>query len=93
MNRETSPNFDLLMGVTLNVTAELGRCSLRVRDLLNLGTGSLVELDRSASGPIDLLVNDTPIARGEVVALGERFGVRITEVLRRGERRNDESGL
>jgi len=75
-------NLDLLMSVSLNVTAELGRCTLRVKDVLNLGTGSLVELDRLASGPVDLLVNDTPIARGDVVAVGERFGIRITEVLR-----------
>ncbi len=89
MSAELPPNLDLLMGVSLNVTAELGRCSLRVRDVLNLGTGSLVELDRAATGPIDLLVNDMPIARGEVVAVGERFGVRITEVLRPGVRHGE----
>jgi flagellar motor switch protein FliN/FliY len=59
----------------------LGRCSLRLGDLLKLGSGAVVELDRRAGAPIDLLVNGRLIARGEIVAVDERFGVRITEVV------------
>ena len=74
-------NLDLLMNVPLTVTAELGTCKMMVRDILKLGTGSVVELDRLAGGPVDLLVNDRLVARGEVVAIDENFGVRVTELL------------
>ncbi len=79
MNEER--RFDVLMNVSLAVSAELGRCSLRLGDLLKLGSGAVVELDRRAGAPIDLLVNGRLIARGEIVAVDERFGVRITEVV------------
>ena len=78
-----SRNLDLLMNVALGVSAELGRCTMRVSDVLKLGKGSVVELDRLAGGPIDVLVNDRLVARGEVVAVDDRFGVRITEVVAR----------
>jgi flagellar motor switch protein FliN/FliY len=76
-------NLDLLMNVSLGVSAELGRCTLRVCDVLRLGKGSIIELDRLAGGPIDVLVNDRLVARGEVVAVDDRFGVRVTEVIAR----------
>ena len=78
-----SRNLDLLMNVALGVSAELGRCTMRVSDVLKLGKGSVVELDRLAGGPIDVLVNNRLVARGEVVAVDDRFGVRITEVVAR----------
>ncbi len=78
-----SRNLDLLMNVALGVSAELGRCTMRVTDVLKLGKGSVVELDRLAGGPIDVLVNNRLVARGEVVAVDDRFGVRITEVVAR----------
>ena len=78
-----SRNLDLLMNVSLGVSAELGRCSMRVSDVLKLGKGSVVELDRLAGGPIDVLVNNRLVARGEIVAVEDRFGVRITEVVAR----------
>src|SRR3984885_10669778 len=78
---EQGKNLDLLMNVPLKVTAELGTCKMLVRDILKLGTGSIVELDRLAGGPVDLLVNDRLVARGEVVAIDENFGVRITELI------------
>ena len=78
-----SRNMDLLMNVALGVSAELGRCTMRVSDVLRLGKGSVVELDRLAGGPIDVLVNNRLVARGEVVAVDDRFGVRITEVVAR----------
>ena len=71
----------LLMNVPLRVTAELGGCTLPMREVLKLGAGSVVELDRAAAGPIDLLVNDKLVARGDIVAVDERFGVRITELI------------
>jgi flagellar motor switch protein FliN/FliY len=66
-------NLDLLMNVSLGVTAELGRCTMRVSDVLKIGRGSIVELDRLAGAPIDVLVNARLIARGEVVAIDDRF--------------------
>ncbi len=78
-----SRNLDLLMNVSLGVSAELGRCSMRVSDVLKLGKGSIVELDRLAGGPVDVLVNNRLVARGEIVAVDDRFGVRITEVIAR----------
>jgi flagellar motor switch protein FliN/FliY len=76
-------NLDLLMNVSLGVTAELGRCTMRVSDVLKLGRGSIVELDRLAGAPIDVLVNNRLVARGEVIAVDDRFGVRVTEVIAR----------
>ncbi|MDQ2858188.1 MAG: flagellar motor switch protein FliN [Candidatus Eremiobacteraeota bacterium] len=76
-------NLDLLMNVSLGVSAELGRCTMRVSDVLKLGKGSIVELDRLAGSAIDVLVNNRLVARGDVVAVDERFGVRITEVVAR----------
>lgn len=76
-------NLDLLMNVPLQVTAELGRCKMAVADILKLGTGSIVELDRLAGGPVDLLVNDKLVARGEVVAIDDNFGVRVTELIQK----------
>ena len=69
----------------MNVTVELGRTELTVAEVLGLGPGSVVELDRLAGEPVDILVNDRLIARGEVVVVDENFGVRVVEVIRRGQ--------
>ena len=82
---ENGRNLDLLLNVSLQVTAELGKCRMNVRDILKLGTGSVVELDRLAGGPVDLLVNNKLVARGEVVSIDENFGVRITELIEQPE--------
>jgi len=82
---ENGKNLDLLLNVSLQVTAELGKAKMNVRDILKLGTGSVVELDRLAGGPVDLLVNNKLVARGEVVAIDDNFGVRITELIERPE--------
>jgi len=74
-------NIALLMQVPLHLTVALGRCKMSVAEVLKLGTGSIVELDRPVNHPVDLLVNDRPIARGEIVAVEESFGLRITELL------------
>ncbi len=76
-------NLDLLMNVSLAVSAELGRCTMRVSEILKIGKGSIVELGSIAGGPVDVLVNDRLVARGEIVAVDERFGVRVTEVVAR----------
>ena len=80
---DDSRNLDLLMNVSLAVSAELGRCTMRVSDVLKLGKGSIVELDRLAGGPVDVLVNNRLVARGEGVAVDDRFGIRVTEVVAR----------
>jgi flagellar motor switch protein FliN/FliY len=74
-------NMDLLMNVPLEITAELGKCKMSVAEVLKIGEGSIVELDRLAGAPVDLLVNNKPVARGEVVAIDDNFGVRVTELI------------
>ena len=73
--------LELLHDVEMGVTAELGRARMLVREVLELVPGSVIELDRAAGSPVDVLVNGTLIARGEVVVIDEEFGIRITEVL------------
>jgi flagellar motor switch protein FliN/FliY len=83
--RVSGPAFagglDLLRGVEMEVSAELGRARMSLDDLLNLGDGAVIELDRAAGAPADLLVNGRLIARGEVVVADENFGLRITEII------------
>lgn len=76
-------DLDLLADVQLEVAVELGRVKLRVRDLLRLVEGSVLELDRAAGAPVDVLVNGSLVARGEVVVVDDELGVRVTELLRR----------
>jgi flagellar motor switch protein FliN/FliY len=77
----TRPAFDLLHDVEMDVTAELGRTRMTVRGLLELEPGSIVELDKMAGSPVDLLVNGRLIARGEVVVIDEEFALRVTEIV------------
>jgi flagellar motor switch protein FliN len=74
-------NISLLMHVRLHLTVELGSAEMSVAEILKLGTGSVVELDRAVNHPVDLLVNSRPFARGEIVAIDESFGLRIVELL------------
>ncbi len=83
----TRNGLDLLHDVEMEVTAELGRTRMSVRDLLSLTPGAVVELDRAAGGPADLLVNGRLIARGEVVVIDENFGIRITEIISPSDQR------
>lgn len=78
---QPSATIDLLLDVPLHISAELGRTRLPVRDVLALQQGSVVELDRLAGDPVDVLVNDRLVARGEVVVIEDKFGVRITEII------------
>ena len=74
-------NLRVLENIEVQMTVEVGNTEIRIRDLLRLNEGSVVELDRLAGDPLDILVNGTMIAKGEVVMVGERFGVRFTEIV------------
>ncbi|MFT3838908.1 MAG: flagellar motor switch protein FliN [Myxococcaceae bacterium] len=86
---ENEPNtrrLDLLLDVPLDVTVELGRTRMTIQDLLALGPGSTIELDKVAGEPLDIVVNDRLVARGEAVVINEKFGIRITDIISRAER-------
>ena len=75
--------LEALLDVDLTVSVELGRTRMKIQDILNLGSGSVIELSRLASEPVDLLVNETPFAQGEVVVVEDSFAIRITKVFDR----------
>lgn len=77
---------DLLLDVQLNVAVELGRANMHVREILGLGPGAVVELDKHSGEPVEVVVNGKLLARGEVVLIDENFGVRITEIVSKPER-------
>lgn len=79
-------NLDFILDIPLRVSVELGRTKILVRDLLQLGQGSVVELAKFAGEPLELLVNDKLIARGEVVVVNEKFGLRLTDIISPVER-------
>ena len=79
-------NLQLIMDIPLRVTVELGRTKMPVSELLNLGQGSVVELSKLAGEPMEVLVNDKLIARGEAVVVNEKFGVRLTDIISKKER-------
>lgn len=74
-------SLGFVMDVPVDVTVELGRRSVKIADILRLGPGSVLELDKANGEPLDLYVNDRLIARGEAVIVGERYGIRLTEVV------------
>ena len=76
-------DLEMIADITMSVTVELGRVKLPVRDLLALREGSLLELDRVAGAPVDVLVNGSLVARGDVVVVDDELGVRITEIVKR----------
>lgn len=79
-------NISLIMDVPLQVTVELGRTNKLIKDILEFGPGSIIELDKLAGEPVDILVNGKPIAKGEVVVIDESFGVRITDIIHPSKR-------
>ncbi|MEB3287184.1 MAG: flagellar motor switch protein FliN [Vampirovibrionales bacterium] len=83
---EENKNLDLVMDVTLSLTVELGRTQLSIKDVLELTRGSVIELDRVAGEPVDLLANGKLIAKGEVVVIEDNFGLRITSIVSPAER-------
>ncbi|MFD2628395.1 flagellar motor switch phosphatase FliY [Oceanobacillus kapialis] len=86
LNTTEHRNLDMLMDIPLKVTVELGRTKRTIRDILDLSAGSIIELDKLAGEPVDILVNQKPIARGEVVVIDENFGVRVTDILSQSDR-------
>ncbi len=80
MNREVIENIPVTLAI------EVGRASLKIRDLMRLTQGSVVELDRLAGEPLDIVVNDTVVAQGEVVLVNDRYGVRLTQVISAADR-------
>jgi flagellar motor switch protein FliN/FliY len=85
-NEDEIHNLDFILDIPLRVSVELGRTKILVRDLLQLGQGSVVELAKFAGEPLELLVNDKLIARGEVVVVNEKFGLRLTDIISPVER-------
>ena len=79
-------NLDLILDIPLSVTVELGRSKMLINDLLQLGQGSIVELTKLVGEPLEVLVNDKLVARGEVVVVNEKFGVRLTDIVTPMER-------
>ena len=82
-------NIGLIMDVFMEMTVELGRTKKSIKDILGMGEGTIIELDKLAGEPVDILVNHKPIAKGEVVVIDENFGVRVTEILSPMERVNE----
>jgi flagellar motor switch protein FliN/FliY len=78
--------LDLLLDVPLDVSVELGRTRMTIQDLLALAPGSVIELDKVAGEPLDILINDRLVARGEAVVVNDKFGIRITDIVSPQER-------
>jgi flagellar motor switch protein FliN/FliY len=77
---------DVLQNIPVTLSVEVGRASIKIRDLMRLSQGSVVELDRIAGEPLNLLVNNTVVAQGEVVLVNDRYGIRLTRVVPASER-------
>ncbi|MGD8976407.1 MAG: flagellar motor switch protein FliN [Gammaproteobacteria bacterium] len=84
--KEQAHRLDLILDVPVNLSLEVGRTSMSVGDLLQLSQGSVVELDRLAGEPLDVLVNGTLVAHGEIVVVNDKFGIRLTDVVSPAER-------
>jgi flagellar motor switch protein FliN len=80
------PNLDVILDIPVTLSMEVGSTSISIRNLLQLNQGSVIELDRLAGEPLDVLVNGTLIAHGEVVVVNEKFGIRLTDVISPAER-------
>lgn len=84
--QQESQRLELLLDVPLDVAVELGRARMSIQELLGLGPGSVVELDKVAGEPLDILVNNRLVARGEAVVVNDKFGIRITDIVSPSER-------
>lgn len=80
------PNLDVILDIPVTLSMEVGSTNISIRNLLQLNQGSVIELDRLAGEPLDVLVNGTLIAHGEVVVVNEKFGIRLTDVISPAER-------
>lgn len=83
---QLSKDLDVILDIPVSISMEVGRTSITIRNLLQLNQGSVIELDRLAGEPLDVLVNGTLIAHGEVVVVNEKFGIRMTDVISPSER-------
>jgi flagellar motor switch protein FliN/FliY len=81
-----SPNLDFILDISLEISVELGRTKIPISDLLQLGQGSVIELAKMTGEPLDILVNQRLVARGEVVVINDKFGVRLTDIISPAER-------
>tara|TARA_Y100000385_G_scaffold269799_1_gene308215 strand:+ start:92 stop:472 length:381 start_codon:yes stop_codon:yes gene_type:complete len=81
LNKLKVQNLDFILDIPLKVSVELGRAQVVIKDLLQLGQGSVLELDKLAGEPLEVLVNGKLVARGEVVVVNEKFGVRLTDII------------
>lgn len=81
-----NPDLEVILDIPVSMSMEVGRTSITIRNLLQLNQGSVIELDRFAGEPLDVLVNGTLIAHGEVVVVNEKFGIRMTDVISPSER-------
>src|SRR3989339_585526 len=81
LNKLKIQNLDFILDIPLKVTVELGRTTVIVKDLLQLGQGSVLELDKLAGEPLEILVNGKLVAKGEVVVVNEKFGIRLTDII------------
>ena len=86
LSSEETKNLDLILDIPLTVTVELGRSKMLINDLLQLGQGSVIELTKLVGEPLEVLVNDKLVARGEVVVVNDKFGVRLTDIVSPMER-------
>ncbi len=85
-NQNGEVNLDVVLDIPVTIAMEIGRTKISIRNLLQLNQGSVVELDRLAGEPMDVLVNGTLVAHGEVVVVNEKFGIRLTDVISPAER-------
>jgi len=81
LNKLKVQNLDFILDIPLKVSVELGRAKVVIKDLLQLGQGSVLELDKLAGEPLEVLVNGKLVARGEVVVVNEKFGIRLTDII------------
>lgn len=81
LNKLKVQNLDFILDIPLKVSVELGRSKVIIKDLLQLGQGSVLELDKLAGEPLEVLVNGKLVARGEVVVVNEKFGIRLTDII------------
>jgi len=81
INKLKVQNLDFILDIPLKVSVELGRAQVVIKDLLQLGQGSVLELDKLAGEPLEVLVNGKLVARGEVVVVNEKFGIRLTDII------------
>jgi len=86
--RKIADDLDMVLDIPVNMTIELGRTRMTIKDLLNLGQGAIVALDGWVGEPLDILINGYLIAQGEIVVVSDKFGIRITDIITLSERMN-----